>query len=127
HPKLYKAGLAALSGLRHESQTINWATRWNSVFTCLCVISSRISKQHRDSNGDNKFFDILFNLGFCKGAEMWIKELGVHFHYCPGIVFIFSGKLWTHEVPRWMAGEHVLYAYFMRPEVLNRFIRSPVG
>ncbi|KAJ4471635.1 hypothetical protein C8R41DRAFT_746488, partial [Lentinula lateritia] len=63
HPELYEAGLTALSGLRHESQTIDRATRWNSIFTCLCVISSRISKQHRDSNGDNKFFDILFNLG----------------------------------------------------------------
>ncbi|KAJ3885253.1 hypothetical protein GG344DRAFT_70701 [Lentinula edodes] len=94
HPELYEAGLTALSGLRHESQTIDWATRWNSVFTW---------------------------------AEMWIKELGAHFRYCPGTVFIFSGKLWTHEVPRWMAGERVLYAYFMRPEVLNRFIRSPVG
>ncbi|KAJ3886621.1 hypothetical protein GG344DRAFT_69513 [Lentinula edodes] len=127
HPELHYAGLVALSGLRQNPMTSKWAIQWKSVFNCLSVISSRISKEHRDSSGDNKFFDILFNLGFCEGAEMYIKELGAQFRYRPGTVFIFSGKLWTHEVPPWTTGEHVLYAYFMRPEVLNRFISSPVG
>ncbi|KAJ3891940.1 hypothetical protein GG344DRAFT_24813, partial [Lentinula edodes] len=117
HTELFDAGFTALRGLRQNSATQEWAMRWKSVFNCLCVVSSRTSKEHRDSNGDDHFFDILINVGFCEGAEMNIKGLGAQFSYRPGTAFVFSGKLWTHEVPTWKSGERVLYAYFMRPEV----------
>lgn len=57
---------------------------------------------------------------------MRIKELGVQFSYGPGTALLFSGKLWTHEVPHWKGGERVLFAYFMREEVLRRFTEGPI-
>ncbi|KAJ3751560.1 hypothetical protein EV360DRAFT_76125, partial [Lentinula raphanica] len=128
HPELYAAGLKTLNALRRQgTETNHWATEWHTIFTCLCVSSSRISPAHRDGNGDPRYFDILCNLGCSEGAELQIEELDAIFEYAPGTAVLFSGKLWTHAVPYWKGGERVVYAYFMRPEVLNRFLDSPVG
>ncbi|KAJ3837114.1 hypothetical protein F5878DRAFT_540024, partial [Lentinula raphanica] len=128
HPELYAAGLKTLKGLRRQgTETHHWAAEWHTIFTCLCVSSSRISPAHRDGNRDPRYFDILCNLGCSEGAELKIEELDAIFEYAPGTAVLFSGKLWTHAVPYWKGGERVVYAYFMRPEVLNRFLDSPVG
>ncbi|KAJ3965522.1 hypothetical protein EV361DRAFT_938783, partial [Lentinula raphanica] len=49
HPKLYAAGINTLKHMRtDEEHTKDWAKKWKSAFTCLCVLSTRISPPHRD-------------------------------------------------------------------------------
>ncbi|KAF5333747.1 hypothetical protein D9758_017914 [Tetrapyrgos nigripes] len=120
HPELYQAGKTALDNCCKPSAdlTQEWAKRWNSVYTALCVISSHRAVPHVDSHGDPKYLDALASLGTTKKAKMVFHELNASFSYNPGTVMFFSGKGWTHEVPLWGVGDRVCYASYMRPEMM---------
>lgn len=125
-PKMYDVAQGALTEIRKSKQCATWANEWSSVFTAICVVANRVTPPHRDKQGTARFYDILACLGTCKGARIRLDDIGADLVYDPGTLIAFAGKAFTHEVPSWDGGERICYAYFLREEVLRRFVSGDV-
>ncbi|KAK7467577.1 hypothetical protein VKT23_004630 [Stygiomarasmius scandens] len=121
HPDLYTAGQRTLDKCCQENSpaTSHWAKKWNSVFTALTVISSRLTVPHIDSKGAVNYFDALIGIGTATKPRLILRELNASFLYKAGTGVFFSGRGWTHEVPDWGNGEQLCYASYMRPEMME--------
>ncbi|THU84542.1 hypothetical protein K435DRAFT_577489, partial [Dendrothele bispora CBS 962.96] len=121
HPELFEAGKHVLDYCCHPSshngRTSEWASKWNSVYTALTVISGRKAVPHVDSHGRCNYFDGLVSLGTASKPKIIFKELDAVFVYKAGTAIFFSDRGWTHAVPHWGSGERVCYASYMRPEI----------
>ena len=90
------------------------------------MVANRVTPPHLDSKGTSRFYDALVSLGHAIGARIHLPDIGADIIYDPGTVVLFAGKSFTHNVPSWKGGERACYAYFMREEVLRRFVMQDV-
>lgn len=125
-PTLYDVAQKALDEIRKSSLCRTWANDWPSIFTAICVVANRVTPPHQDKQGTSRFYDILASLGTCKGARIRLSDIGADIIYDPGTLVSFAGRSFTHEVPHWEGGERICYAYFLREEVLRRFVSVDV-
>ncbi|KAK7434929.1 hypothetical protein VKT23_019932 [Stygiomarasmius scandens] len=123
HPVLFDAAKEVLDYCvkpsSHDGETFEWASRWNSVFTALTVISDRITPEHVDSRGSPRYFDALVSLGTATSPKIAFKELDSTFSYKAGTIIFFAGRGWTHEVGDWGSGARVCYASYIRREMIE--------
>ena len=128
HPELFKCGLSMLQKLRQLETTKEVASKWQSVYSGIAIISNRATPSHRDSKGRPEWFDTLLNYsGIGNKAQLLIKDLGLTLDYSTGTVVGFCGSILQHEVRSCGSGDRVCYAHFMRDSVRKRLGVAPGG
>lgn len=128
HPELFKCGLSMLRRLRQLETTKDIASKWQSVYTGIAIISNRETPPHRDSKGRPEWFDTLLNYsGAGNRAQLLIKDLGLNLEYSSGTVVGLCGSILEHEVRSRGNGDRVCYAHFMRESVRKRLDVPPAG
>ena len=121
HPDLYKSGLLILQKLRQEDATADIASKWQSVYTGISIISNRITPFHRDSRGRPEWYDTLLSYSDnWARPKLLIEDIGLDLDYPNGTVVSFCGSIFKHGVKIWGPGDRVCYAHFMRESVRER-------
>lgn len=127
HPDLFTNSSAVLEEQRKQPLTQKLASEWQSVFTCMSVISNRTSKRHRDYSGAPGWYDVLISLGNYSFAKLKFAELGVEVIYNPGTAVAFCANVFYHEVGNWGRGDRICYSFFNKKVILGRFEKDNVG
>jgi hypothetical protein len=128
HPELFKCGLDILEKLRQLDDTTEIATKWQSVYTGIAVISNRRTPAHRDSKGRPEWYDLLINYSGSEAKpRLLIEDIGLDLQYDSGAVVGLCGTIFKHEVGDWGMGDRVCYAHFMREAVRKRLEVPPAG
>jgi hypothetical protein len=126
HPKLFKCGLSMLQKLWQLETTKNFASKWQSVFTGIMIISNRATPFHQDSKKRPEWFDSLLNYsGVGNRAQLLIKELGLTLEYLTRMVVGFCRSILQHEVRSLRNSDRVCYAHFMQESVRKRLDVPP--
>jgi hypothetical protein len=127
HPDLFASSSAVQEELKKDPLTAEQALHWESAFTCISVISNRISKGHRDRSGDPAWYDFLLSLGNYSNATLDFEELGVQLMYNPGTAVALCANVFKHGVNDWQRGDRLCYAFFNKKAILERFGRHKAG
>lgn len=127
HPHLFASSLACRDELRTLPQTEELASKWESAFTAITVISNRVSKEHRDSGGEPGWYDFLLSLGNYSSAVLELEELGLKVIYNPGTAVAFCANVFRHQVADWGRGDRICYAFYNKKKVLQRFGQDKAG
>jgi len=128
NPDLFRSGLLMLQELRKLETTKEIATKWQSVYSGVSIISNRTTPSHRDRGGRPEWYDTLVSHS-THGARprLLIKDLGLDLEYSSGTVANICGKVFEHEVASWGPGDRVCYAHFMRDTVRERLNVEAAG
>jgi len=127
HPHLFKRSSGVQDQLKILPLTKEWASKWESVSTCIAVIANRISKDHRDYGGEPGWYDFLLTLGSYSQATLKLEELGVELMYKPGTSVAFCANVFRHGVGEWGEGDRLCYSFFNKSVVLDRFGKGDEG
>jgi hypothetical protein len=128
HPELFKCGLSMLQKLWQLKTTKNVASKWQSVFTGIAIISNRATSFYWNLKGRLEWFDSLLNYsGVGNRAQLLIKDLGLTLEYSTGMVVGFCGSILQHEVRSLGNSNRVCYAHFMRESVRKGLDVPPGG
>jgi hypothetical protein len=103
------------------------ASKWQSVFTSIAIISNRAMPSHRDLKGRPEWFNGLLNYsGVGNRAQLLIKDLGLTLEYSTGTVVGFCRSILQHEVRSLGNSDRVCYAHFMW-ESVRKCLDVPPG
>jgi hypothetical protein len=108
-------------------KTKDVASKWQSVFTGIAIISNRATPFHQNLKRRPEWFDGLLNYsGVGNRAQLLIKDLGLTLEYSTGVVG-FCRPILQHEVRSSGNSDRVCYAHFMRESVRKRLDVPPGG
>jgi hypothetical protein len=119
-PRLYADGMEANRQIREANPAHEGVQRWTSAFNGIGVIVNRKTPSHRDKGGRPEWYDFLLAAGTYHDASLDIEDLGAELLYTPGTVVAVCGKLLRHGVKGWEGGERIVYAHYLRDNVMNR-------
>jgi hypothetical protein len=124
HPQLYEDGLDVLNAMKEDTRTAEWASKWASICTGICVICNRVTAPHRDTGGKHGWYDLLGVFGNYGKASLDIINLGAEFAYPAGTVVGFCGRILEHAVRNWGHGDRICYAQFFRTATFDVFKKT---
>jgi hypothetical protein len=104
------------------------ASKWQSVFTSITIISNRATPSHQNLKERPEWFDGLLNYsGVGNRAQLLIKDLGLTLEYSTKTIVGFCRSILQHEVRSSGNSDRVCYAHFMRELVRKRLDVPPGG
>ena len=118
HPDLFQSGVLMLRKLQAVKTTKAIASKWQSVYTGIQIISNHLTPLHRNSKGQPEWFDILAS--YCGGGSiphLLVQDLGLELDYASGTIVGLCKTIFEHGVRAWGGGDRVCYAHFMREAV----------
>jgi hypothetical protein len=127
NPNLHMQGKLMLQKLRNLEATSDVASKWESVYTGIQVISNRVTPAHQDSKGRPEWYDLLTAIGGGLLPRLLVDDLGLELEYSGGSVVGLCGNVLEHQVQAWGFGDRVCYAHFMREAVRKRLGVAPAG
>lgn len=99
---------------------------WCCPFSGVAVMCNRETPRHRDPNGRDNWYDLLFTMGTYDNLDLLLPGLNSAFCYTPGTVVALCGRVLSHEAKSIISGDRVCYAWFMREDV-RRYLHGPEG
>jgi hypothetical protein len=123
-PELYSISVNAIQKLKVGKELFKWddvVTKWPSIFSGIEVISNRITPPHRDPKAAPPTYDLLVSAGTHTEAWFDLQDVNAHLAYNPGTVIALCGKVLRHGVEKWVGGERICIAHFIRDAVHERF------
>ena len=134
HPQLFHQAIDAFCILaahgadfvEDEAQLRQALDIWTSPFSALSVITNRGTPLHRDTKGQNEWFDFLVALGEDNSlGTMAFPGLGITVDYNPATMIAITGKVIRHGA-EFQGGERACISYYMRNHVHDR-LGIPAG
>ena len=122
-PELHSISVEAIQKLKAGEKLFSWhdvVTEWPSIFSGIEVISNRITLPHRDPKAAPTMYDFLVSAGTHSEAWLDLQDVNARLAYNPGTVVALCGKVLRHGVERWIGGERVCIAHFVRDAVHQR-------
>jgi hypothetical protein len=124
HPTGFIAGLDSVLNVLGEDNILPFLHLWPLPFNALSAISNRETALHRDNDTRPEGLDMTMTCGIYHSCVLEKAGLGLRFHWPPGSISCFNGKLVRHGVSK-SIGERVCLAYYMRNSVQERYDIDP--
>ena len=122
-PELHSIGTQAINKLkegawlenRHES-----IKQWTSMYSGIEVIVNRVTPVHRDPAAAPTMYDFLISAGTHEEVWLDLPDVKARLSYNPGTAVALSGRVLRHGVAKWISGERICIAHFIRENVHER-------
>jgi hypothetical protein len=122
-PELHSISLCAIDKLKSGEHLSKWddiVKQWPCVFSGIEVISNRVTPLHRDPKAAPTMYDFLVSAGNHQEAWLDLPDVNAKLAYNPGTVVAVCGRVLRHGVEKWIGGERICFAHFIRDAVHQR-------